>query len=423
MKHIEKLFGRLGFYIIDLLRGTRVLSVYSDLASNQYLSSVDIDAISRRRMQVFFKKCLHKVSYYKMNKAYTNIDELPFLDKATVIDNYKLFISEDVSLKGIKIVSKFTGGSTGSPFKYYTSRESQSFLWAGILLSWDAAGYKIGDKVAMLAGDSLFRSNNLAQKVYYRLMNISLMDANTLNKKSCHNYISDIKKKNVKFIYGYTSAIFELASLIIKSDLNVQLKSVITTSEVLTPAMRGVIEKAFNCRVFDQYGCNDAGLAAFECEYHSGLHLNTLRAFISIDEYGCLHSTDMFNDVMPLINYSTGDLVEFSKEECPCGRGFPLLKNIKGRSNDMIKTLSGDALHASYLNKLFSRDGNILTYQATYQNNKLKINLITDDEESVKLDIIKADIMKKLHGVTINFAFNEPIIKLPNGKMKNLIMY
>jgi len=412
------MWNKIGFQIIDLIRGTTSLSVFEEMSKKQYLSQEQIANESTRLMEAHFKRVIKTVPFYKNDKRYSNASTMPYLEKEKVKSHYNSFFSEGVDRT--QAVKKSTGGSTGAPFTYYTSKESQSYLWAGILLSWSAAGYEIGDKVAMLAGASLFKNKNISQKIYYSLMNTVLMDANNLTESTCKKYIHDLKAKKVKFIYGYASAIFELSKIAEALDVQMNIKGVITTSEVLTPIMRKTIERAFKTSVFDQYGCNDAGLAAFECKEHNGLHLNTLRAHISVDQDGCLHSTDLVNDVMPLLNYSTGDLIEYSEEKCACGRGFPLLKSIKGRTNDMIKTQGGDLLHSSFFNKLFSLNECIQTYQAVFKNEHLAINLITENE--IDTCIFQSEIQKKLKGITISFSTNETLIRLENGKIKNLIV-
>jgi phenylacetate-CoA ligase len=45
------------------------------------------------------------------------------------------------------------------------------------------------------------------------------------------------------------------------------LKAVITTSEKVTPEMRDVIERAFRCRVFEEYSTVENTLFASQCEH------------------------------------------------------------------------------------------------------------------------------------------------------------
>ncbi len=53
--------------------------------------------------------------------------------------------------------------------------------------------------------------------------------------------------------------------------------------------------------------------------------------------------TSLWNDVMPFIRYSTGDLVEPAESpHCPCGRGLPLrFRRVVGRHDDVLRTPDG----------------------------------------------------------------------------------
>jgi phenylacetate-CoA ligase len=44
---------------------------------------------------------------------------------------------------------------------------------------------------------------------------------------------------------------------------------------------------------------------------------------------------------MPRIRYAVGDVGVPTDEECPCGRGLPLMKEVEGRSDSFIQTPDG----------------------------------------------------------------------------------
>ena len=57
---------------------------------------------------------------------------------------------------------------------------------------------------------------------------------------------------------GYAVSYYLLAKFVLESDLEVpSLRAVITTSEKLTPEMRSVMEKAYHCRIFEEYSTVD----------------------------------------------------------------------------------------------------------------------------------------------------------------------
>jgi|SRR5690554_785734 len=404
----------IGFKIIDILRGTKVVETYKYLKRIQFSEMSILNDLSKKSMDDILTVA-KRVPFYKSINSY---NDLKVLNKEIIRKNYNDFFNE--SIKKRNWIKKKTGGSTGEPFTYYTGRESQSYLWAGILLSWDVAGWKPGDKIAWLAGGSLY-GKGFHKRVYYRLMNISVFDVFNLSAEKMDQYIGFLKKNNIRYIYGYAYSIYFFALHNFTSSNKVELKSVISTSENLTDNMRITIEKSFNCKVFNQYGCNDAGLSAFECEQHDGFHIINVRAYVeSIG--GKLVSTDTKNYVMPMLRYDTGDIAELNYDECECGRGFPRIKQIFGRSNDSIINLKTKSLvHSSFFNFLFKEDSRISTFQVYFDKRQLEINLISEDEVGLseeKLHFFRNEIGLKTGYDQITFVFNKPLRKSSNGKVR-----
>jgi len=51
--------------------------------------------------------------------------------------------------------------------------------------------------------------------------------------------------------------------------------------------------------------------------------------------------TSLDRKTTPIIRYFTGDVGTPSDDECPCGRGLPLMKDIQGRIVDFVLTVDG----------------------------------------------------------------------------------
>jgi len=47
---------------------------------------------------------------------------------------------------------------------------------------------------------------------------------------------------------------------------------------------------------------------------------------------------------MPFIRYALGDIIVLSKQKCSCGRNFPLIELVEGRTNDFVTLASGKIL-------------------------------------------------------------------------------
>jgi phenylacetate-CoA ligase len=92
-----------------------------------------------------------------------------------------------------------------------------------------------------------------------------------------------------QFAYFYSSSAYILASYLIKADERLPLEGFIVTSDQLHPQYRKVIEEAFQCELYNNYGCNDGGAWGAECEEHSGFHHDFERSILEFDEDGACY--------------------------------------------------------------------------------------------------------------------------------------
>jgi phenylacetate-CoA ligase len=120
---------------------------------------------------------------------------------------------------------------------------------------------------------------------------------------------------------------------------------VFSDSELLTRDGRRRIERAFGAPVFDVFGTFETDNIGYECGKHAGYHLaidcvvvEFLRDGrpVAAGESGDLVCTVLNNLAMPLIRYKLGDIGSASTERCTCGRVFPLMNVVEGRSVDCV---------------------------------------------------------------------------------------
>ena len=62
---------------------------------------------------------------------------------------------------------------------------------------------------------------------------------------------------------------------------------------------------------------------------------------LSSGQEGRVLVTNLHSQAMPFIRYEMGDVGTRSDDDCPCGRGLPLLAQISGRATDVIRTSQG----------------------------------------------------------------------------------
>jgi len=410
------MLGKFSFYLIDLLRGTSIMKALKELHVHQFLPKNQLDAIRQERLDKLFELATRSVPFYKNCRSY---DEAPVLSKAAVMERYNEFF---VTPAKKKLSKKTTGGSTGVPFAYYTTKESVSYMWASIIFSWEISGYKPGEKVMFLAGTSLYK-NDWKHKLFYKLLNVDVLYASPLNDETMKQYAASIKNKKAAVVYGYAYAINTMAEYLNRENKHhfPDLKGVVCTAELLTDSARAKIEKAFGVPVFDQYGCNEGGISAFECE-HKTKHLISTRAMYQTNENGWLISTDLFNDGFVMLKYNTTDLLVFSDKQCSCKRSYPVIKEMIGRTNDVVVDMDNKVFHASFFGITLSKDSSIHQYQVTFDNDSLVLNIHSEEYNEQHFgDIYIPKIKEHVRFSSYTVVMNRPFEKTPNGKHKEVV--
>jgi phenylacetate-CoA ligase len=405
----------LRFRLIDLARGTDSVGLLRDLRRWQYESADMLRQRESARLESYLSELRQAVPMFADARR---LEDLPILDKRFINAHRKELMNP--AYKG-KLIRKKTGGSTGEPLVYFTGTESQSYLWAGIFLAWEAAGYRLGDKVAFLAGSSLF-GTGYKQRVYYKLLNVTVMSAFDMAPVRMDEYGAELQRGGHSLLYGYASAIHRLARHWLDGGRKPQtrLRGVVCTAEMLTPLMRADIEAAFGVPCFSQYGCNDAGVSAFECEQRNGYHLISTRSLAEVLPDGRLLSTDLTNRAMFMPRYDTGDLVRMSGRVCSCGRSLPLIDEVRGRQNDMVVDPGGQAVHSEFFTHLLREEARVQSFQVVFDDTRLVVNLHTEalnpaDQEALSTPY-RARIASSLAFDRIDFVFNQPFLTLANGK-------
>jgi phenylacetate-CoA ligase len=257
----------------------------------------------------------------------SDLEKIPILTREQAIKNYEKLINPDLIWR-----THLSGGTTGHRLKWAFSREwSELFgraLWRGF--GW--AGLTPDKRVVSLY------SRVIGEAAKDSLVIRDVFDPNTIEKD-----LERVRGFRPQFAYCYSSSAYFVGRYLLSRGENLPLEGVIVTSDQLFPHYRTVIEKAFNCRVFNNYGCNDGGTWGAECTDHAGFHHDFERSIIEFDKYGRLLATDLWNYAMPFIRYENGDTGSWINASCKCGREMPLF-SITGRINDFLITPSGKVI-------------------------------------------------------------------------------
>jgi phenylacetate-CoA ligase len=191
-----------------------------------------------------------------------------------------------------------------------------------------------------------------------------------------------------------------------------------TSSEVLTPAARGLIECSFRGRVHDVYGCTEFKEVAWECP-HGGMHLNFESAYVETTE-GILLTT-LRNRAMPLLRYQTGDVGTLEPAGCPCGRRSPRLKISAGRLADVVELPSGRRLSPFTLTTPIGALPGLFQYRIVHEAPaRFVIEMVTSPPvTAAQVDECRKRVLESLaEPVDVSFVQVERIGRLAGGKHK-----
>ncbi len=159
--------------------------------------------------------------------------------------------------------------------------------------------------------------------------------------------------------------------------------------------MRSVIKRNLGIELYDIYGLTEIygpGIG-INCKDQDGMHYWDDYIYIEIidpktekpvadGEYGEIVITTLVKEGAPLLRFRTHDISRIIPGECPCGRSYPRLDIIQGRSDDMFK-IHGVNMFPSQIEEILGLiDGVTSEYN---------INLAHDDDKNRDVMLITAE--------------------------------
>ncbi len=418
--------------------------MYKKLVRNQWKSYEELKEEQERQLRYMINFAYKNVRYYhnifdelkiapEDIKRIEDLTKLPILTKEVIKSNWGDF--KPISLNKMKYYEWDTGGTTGTPFKYRLTKFDRFIGGALLYRGWGYGGYELGDKMVFLAGSSLDVGvqSNISKTVHEVMRNLKKLSSFDMGEKEMRKYVDLINSFKPKFIRGYASSIYFLSKWIDENNLKIhQPLAVFTTAEKLYPHMREKIELVLNCDVYDTYGVNDGGVSCYECSEHRGLHIDTERGILEVvDEEGNqlengdgkIIATSLYNFSMPFIRYDTGDIGTISNDKCECGREYKLLKELVGRTVDILLTPEGNNVHGWFFSKIVRKYKGIREFQVVQDKlDKLIIKIVPEKEfDEKQLESIRKEIMKKSKSWTIEFKYADKIERTDAGKYKFII--
>jgi phenylacetate-CoA ligase len=405
-----------------------------DLKKTEFSQGKALSPFVEERLSSILKNALKEVPHYRnLNIEAPILDNFPILDRTTIADDPDQLLSEKYP-KG-KLLTIYTGGSTGTPLKIHISKSIRQQTYAFWSRFYKSMDFQIGDKKASFVGRKIQRpSKNQPPFWRYNLIDHQLLFSSFhMTEGNLPAYIKKLNEFKPRLIEGYPLSILRLAEYIRDHKVKLEFKpgGLSTSSENFTPDQRNTMERAFGCRVFDQYGSAESVVFAAECEQGT-MHIAPEYGIIEVlTDSGEIKSegegefivTTLLNDVMPLIRYRIGDLGKISLRNCPCGRQTPIIEELHGKSGAVI--VSEDRkVSAAAIAIAFEYLENIRKAQIVQNGpERAVVQLVTTDRFTQKNEDFMVWELRKMLGdkLTIDVEYVKDIPPSENGKYQMVV--
>ncbi len=286
-------------------------------------------------------------------RAPEDLARLPLLTKLDLQAHPEAFLDERIPLR--RFARLGTSGTTGAPLQLYRTDEAAQTSFAFFEARCRRpAGMEFGRLPFIMMGGQLvapatrtrppFWAYNHAWKQLY-------LSSYHLSDRNLPHYVRELRRRPYHAILGYPSSLHALARFMIDAgETPLALRCAITSSETLFDHQRQDIERAFGCRVFDQYGAGELCVFAAECG-HGAMHLSPDYGLVEVldeagrpaprGQVGELVCTSLINFGQVFIRYRIGDRGALTDRRCPCGSALPIIERLEGRVDEVLTTPDG----------------------------------------------------------------------------------
>ena len=439
----DRIFSKVLFPAYETgLRRRPTLRYLREYERQQWLSPEEISELQLAKLRALLSHAATNVPHFAdvLKSSGVTADDirqpgdltaLPIMTKEDVRQDYQRFVSRSLAPTNLR---KATGGSTGDPFQFEYTWESefrrQAVMWRGY--RW--AGADLGRRSAYLWASPASGKNGwarLKEIAFHRLFGRRFLDCFEMSDDRLPEFARRLANQRPQIVVAYVSAGTLLAQWMLDHDFLIPPpRAVITGAEPLYEPQRDLLERAFRAPVFNTYGSREFMLIAAECSEHAGLHINADHLIVEtvddegrpvIDQPGRVVITDLHNFGMPFIRYWNGDVAQLVTRPCSCKRGLPLLSHIEGRELDIIRFRDGRRLPGEYFPHTFKDFSQISRFQVVQERlDEICVRIVPAEGESTdSMQEVRERLRQDLgDSIEIKLELVDEIPLTPAGKRR-----
>lgn len=368
-------------------------------------------------------------------KSLGSFSKIPFLTKEIVREHSQRIVSRNTNR--MFLVRRNTGGSTGEPLEFYSDADACAIDLAHHKFLYDLMGYELGDIIVGGAGIAIPKSHRDRDIYWARGSKHSIwwhlcFSALYLNESTMKFYINHLLKTKPSILRGYPSFWDAIAGYLLAHNIKIdfKVKGANLSAEICLDMQRERIEKAFNTKVFLEYGQSELTVFCYTNGLSSMYQTAPLYGYIEVvkdngepaapGEEGEVIATSLCNRGMPFIRYKTGDRVVVSR----CEGGMIWFERFEGRTQDYVLDNNNQkvALTALIFGQHFKAFKNIIRWQL--RQNRIGHVIITITKGPLYTEKDEREIMEKIKNsacVDLTFKYADQIPLGQNGKSLFLI--
>lgn len=423
----------------------RTLYYLRTLRKNQWINLKTFKETQERRLRSIIRFAYETVPFYHRKfdgagikprdiKSVEDLQKVPLTTKSEIQKaSIKEVVANSVDIN--QCVRYTTSGSTGIPLALFFDKKSLDFDAALWIRTYLESGYKFKHKMAIIADPHSSPPKNYWYQTFGVMRKKHISIYNDVEKQ-----ISVLEQYKPEVLQSYPSSLNILAHAIRKNGTkSIQPELVFSEAEILDRVTKGLVYSAFDVEVFDLYATREFGLMAWECNAHSGYHLNVdstvtefVRSGVNVapGESGEMVCTSLVNRSMPLIRYRVGDTGIPTDEKCSCGRMLPLMRALEGRVDDFLVTTDGRIVSSLILFPFpFEGVSGIKQFRAIQEKkDKILIQLVVADDFPKDPDEVwknSTAAMRKVFGKDMQTEFQilEELPRDPSGKIRKVVSH
>lgn len=233
----------------------------------------------------------------------------PYLSKEKVMSQQRDFL--DSRLDPTKLIYATSGGSSGQGIGMWRSKRLADIEKAFFTHAWGKFGFSFDkSRILRIGADARRLAHEEPVRVVGNRLMLSPYHVHGRHKAAI---VDAIARFRPDYVHAYPSSAAALSELLRPEELGVQVKAVLLASEPATPDQLAAIRRLFEAPVSLNYGLSERTNLAFLTVDHDGIshyRFDTLYGWNENrmeGERAEIVGTSLWNEVMPLIRYRTGD--------------------------------------------------------------------------------------------------------------------